>query len=190
LHLKPGVFHARRSSKNERNSPARAPALNCMCSQRNRSLKIQRNCELRSLQAIQYRRAPSLSSASLLLLRRILAPRGNQPKSVFSDFPSFQRADLQGQLRVEIPTFAKLRRMTETAGVASRRTGVRAKSASPANSGRVVKRRVLMTARLIVSPQDLKNSAKDKFPGPCRQRTVGHLVVKTAQILADERLGN
>ena len=64
------------------------------------------------------------------------------------------------------------------------------KSASLANSGRVVKRRVLMTARLIVSPQDLKNSAKDKFSGPCRQRTVDHLGVKTAQILADERLGN
>jgi hypothetical protein len=47
-----------------------------------------------------------------------------------------------------------------------------------------------MTARLIVSPQDLKNSAKDKFSGPCRQRTVDHLGVKTAQILADERLGN
>ena len=62
------------------------------------------------------------------------------------------------------------------------------KSASLANFGRVVKRRVLMTARLIVSPQDLKNSAKDKFSGPCRQRAVDHLGIKAAQILADERL--
>ena len=53
-----------------------------------------------------------------------------------------------------------------------------------------MKRRVRMTARLIVSPQDLKNSAKDKFSGPCRQRAVDHLGVKTAQILADERLGD
>jgi hypothetical protein len=72
----------------------------------------------------------------------------------------------------------------------SRHPKASVKSASLANSGRVVKRRVLMTARLIVSPQDLKNGAKDKFSGPCRQRTVDHLGVKTAQILADERLGN
>ena len=58
-----------------------------------------------------------MSSARSLLLRRILAPRGSQPKSVLSHFPSVQRTDLQGQLRVESPTFAKLRRMTETSRI-------------------------------------------------------------------------
>jgi hypothetical protein len=72
----------------------------------------------------------------------------------------------------------------------SRTTGVRAKSASPANSGRVVKRRVRMTARLIVSPQDLKHGSDHKFSGPRRERAVDHLGVKTTQILADERLGD
>ena len=51
-------------------------------------------------------------------------------------------------------------------------------------------RRVLMTARLIVSPQDLKHGSEHKFSGPRRERAVDHLGVKTAQILADERLGD
>jgi hypothetical protein len=63
------------------------------------------------------------------------------------------------------------------------------KSASLANSGTVVKRRILMTARVIVSPQDLKHGSDDKFSGPRRERAVDHFGVKTAQILADERLG-
>ena len=51
-------------------------------------------------------------------------------------------------------------------------------------------RRVLMTARVIVSPQDLKHGSEHKFSGPRRERAVDHLGVKTAQILADERLGD
>ena len=47
-----------------------------------------------------------------------------------------------------------------------------------------------MTARLIVSPQDLKDGAHDEFSGPRRERAVNQLGVKTAQILADERLGD
>jgi hypothetical protein len=53
-----------------------------------------------------------------------------------------------------------------------------------------VKRRVLMTARLIVPPQDLKHGSDHKFSGPRRERAVDHLGVKTAQILADERPGD
>jgi hypothetical protein len=89
-----------------------------------------------------------------------------------------RKAGLQGRL-------AKARRQRQ-----SRHPNASAKSASLANSGRVVKRRILMTARLIVSPQDLKDGARDELSGPRRERAVNHLGVKTAQILADERLGN
>jgi hypothetical protein len=54
------------------------------------------------------------------------------------------------------------------------------KLASLANFGRAVKRRVLMTARPIVSPQDLKHGSEHKFSGPRRERAVDHFGVKTA----------
>jgi hypothetical protein len=96
-------------------------------------------------------------------------PGGSQPKSVFSHLPSVQWADRKGRLSVEIPTFAKVRRMTGTAGIDMNRTlwiaavdvakgrkwtyrgppredrspsldpNASAKSASLANSGTVVK---------------------------------------------------
>ena len=72
----------------------------------------------------------------------------------------------------------------------SRHPNASAKSALLANSWSVVKRHVLMTARLIVSPQNLKHRSDHKFSGPRRERAVDHLGVKTAQILADERLGD
>src|ERR1700722_1349270 len=53
-----------------------------------------------------------------------------------------------------------------------------------------MKRRVLITARVIVSPQDLKHGSDHKFSGPRRERAVDHLGGKTAQILADERQGD
>jgi hypothetical protein len=49
---------------------------------------------------------------------------------------------------------------------------------------------LVMTACVIVSPQDLKDGAERKFFGPRGERALDYLGVEPAQILADKRLGD